>query len=890
MATTPDIYRVPIPPKDAEVLTTACAYCTVACGYKVFRWPIGKEGGPLASENALGVDFPSAGPLSAWCSPNQHNIAFHRGQPHHVLVLPDHETDVVNVGGNHSIRGGTLALKVYNPDSPTRDRLQHPMIRVGGKLERVSWDMATNVMAAVSRHVLEKFGPTAWGMKTYSYEFFENTYAIAKLVDTSIGTPAYAPHDKPGNTEDATGLDDSGVNSFAASYEDWGDCDVAFLSGVDPYETKTTLFTSWMMGGGAPDKKLIFVTPHKTMGVAYGLQNGGLWLPVIPGSDTALHLALARIIVENGWQDQQFIDAWIANKWEIESGYGRGTRNTRWQWRTTMSPAIQSDWEDYKKFLLKEEAARLENAAAITGLDPGSIVKAAEMIAKPHADGSRPKSSFMLEKGNYWSNNYMNSASLAALGLICGAGNRPGRVISRGGGHQRGGAVAGGGRDWLSPEKFPGRRKKALNVDRWVIDGNLRFMWVIGSTWLPTMTASQELARRVAELTRGNPHQPTSLDEKEIIDALIRRVESGGMVLVDSDIYPVEPLNTDYADIVLPAAGWGEHDGSRCNSERRLRLYSAFNDPPGEARPDWHAVAQFARKMGFEGYAWKDANDVFAEAARWSRTGVLNYYALVAEAEKRGVRAHEALRQYGTTGIQTPIRVKEGKLVGTPRLHDATNSWGEIEGPTNDVRWLYSFDTHSGKALLLKSSWRDFPGWIDFYEAIKPRAEKGEIWVTSGRFNEIWQSGFDDRRKPYLAARWPHAQIIVNPEDAHPHGIESGDFVEVLNDEVFVQTGEPIGVRRDDLTFSNLRATGHIKVTEGRFTAVAIVSNEIRAGVAKAIFVGGKSWANAVVHSVPDPISGNYRYKLGRGALRKIGESPYKRSFDRMSLKPRDII
>lgn len=57
-------------------------------------------------------------------------------------------------------------------------------------------------------------------------------------------------------------------------------------------------------------------------------------------------------------------------------------------------------------------------------------------------------------------------------------------------------------------------------------------------------------------------------------------------------------------------------------------------------------------------------------------------------------------------------------------------------GATADARRLYSFDTHSGKALLVKSSWTDFPGWIDFYEAIKPRAEKGEIWVTSGRFNE----------------------------------------------------------------------------------------------------------------------------------------------------------
>jgi len=49
--------RVPLPPPDAEVFTTCCDYCIVACGYKVYRWPIGKEGGTKAKENAFKKDF-----------------------------------------------------------------------------------------------------------------------------------------------------------------------------------------------------------------------------------------------------------------------------------------------------------------------------------------------------------------------------------------------------------------------------------------------------------------------------------------------------------------------------------------------------------------------------------------------------------------------------------------------------------------------------------------------------------------------------------------------------------------------------------------------------------------------------------------------------------------
>jgi len=876
---------VPLPPKSAEVMTTACAYCTVACGYKVYRWPVGRNGGPKAKDNAFGMDFPNGAAMFPWVSTSQHRIGVHKGKPHNFLVVPDFDAKVVNPQGNHSIRGGTLAQRIFNPDTPTRERLQFPAVRVNGKLERVSWDFATDVMAAVSKHVLEKHGVSAWGMKTYSYEYFENTYAIAKLVDVSIGTAVYAPHDKPQAAEDATGLDDAGLNSFAASFDDWSKCDVAFLSGVDPYETKTTLFTSWLMNG----PKLIFVTPHKTMGVAYGLENGGLWLPIEPGTDTVLHLALARIIIENGWQDQAFIDQWIANKWEIEAGYGRGTRNTRWQWRTTFGGTIQSDWGDYKKFIVAEDAAKLENAAKITGLDPALIVKCAELIAKPKSDGSRPKTSFMLEKGNYWSNNYMNSASLGALGLICGAGNRPGQMISRGGGHQRGWMSAGGGRWWLSPEKYPGRRKKALNVDRWVMDGNVRFFWTIGLTWFPAMLASQELSARVRELTSDHQMQPNRLDKQHVIDMLIARVDAGGMVLVDSDLYPVAPLNTAYADIVLPAAGWGEEAFTRCNSERRLRFYSKFSDAPGEAKPDWWAIAQFAKKMGFEGYEWKDSNEVFEESSRFSRGNVLSYHAVVTAAKERHMRAHDFLATLGTTGIQTPVRVKGGKIVGTKRLHDPANDWGDVEAVTNDARWLYEFDTHSGKALLLRTAWK-FPGWNDFYEAVKPRKEKGEIWVTNGRVNETWQSGFDDIRKPYLAKRWPYPHIVIHPADAKPHGIESGDFVEVTNDTVYIQTGAPTGVEAADLTFTKLKESGHIRAGRGRMSFVAIVSDEIKSGVAKAQFNMGKAMANSLCHAVPDPISGNYRYKLGRGVLRRVGPSPWKRDLTAMSLKPRPII
>ena len=101
--------RVPLPPPEARVSTTACDYCIVGCGYKVYTWPLGKEGGPRARENALKVNFPAGINSGKWISPNMHNIVHVGGQPHHLVVIPDGDSKVVNVGGNHSIRGGVLA-------------------------------------------------------------------------------------------------------------------------------------------------------------------------------------------------------------------------------------------------------------------------------------------------------------------------------------------------------------------------------------------------------------------------------------------------------------------------------------------------------------------------------------------------------------------------------------------------------------------------------------------------------------------------------------------------------------------------------------------------------------------------------------------------------------
>ena len=817
------------------------------------------------------------------------------------MVIADPDATVVNRGGNHSIRGGCIAQKVYNPLGSTKDRLAAPLVRVGGQLVPVSWELVIEVMAEISRYILDEYGVAAWGMKTYSYQYFENTYAISKLAFEAMKTPAYAPHDKPGPGNDTAGIDDAGIVTFSASYDDWRQADVIFISGTDPYETKTVTFTEWMMNSG---QKLIFVLPRRTTGVAYAEQHGGLFLQIIPGTDTVLHLAMARLILEQGWEDASFIQDWVANRWEVDSGFGRGTRNTPWQWRTTWGK-FGASFEEYKKWLLDEPVAELERAAVTTGIDAQLIRQAAEMIARPIGD-QRPKTSFALEKGNYWSNNYLNTASYASLALICGAGNRDGQVLSRMGGHQRGWYGAAKYPIAYSPEKGPGRRRKEIDLDRWVASGKLKLAWVIGTTWIQAMAASSELASSFREQTRGNPHQIQRLDKQHILDVLKRRVDEQGMIIVHQDLYLRSPIGSELADFVLPAAGWGEADFTRCNGERRLRLYAKFCDPPGQAKPDWWIIQQFAQQMGFKDFDWANANDVFEQAARSGRTNMLNYHPLVYYAQLMGVPGHELLRRLGTTGIQTPIRYREvvtendeyksyagfyqdanvaGAIVGTKRLHDHQHDYGEPVGPTFHAKWLSAFNSHTGKAVLHKTPWSLF---ADFYRRIQPKA--GEFWVTCGRVNEIWQSMFDDQRRPYIMSRWPEQWIEIHPVDAKTIGVESGDRVRIVNDEVLIQTGGFIAVHARDQSYDQLEKQGHIRIGRGEMEAIVVVSSAVRPGVlwANALIPG--SPANSLVHRVPDPITNRYRFKLAKGRVEKLGESPYKRDFEKMSFAPRDII
>ena len=141
-----------------------------------------------------------------------------------------------------------------------------------------------------------------------------------------------------------------------------------------------------------------------------------------------------------------------------------------------------------------------------------------------------------------------------------------------------------------------------------------------------------------------------SMPDAERARAALRNAD---LVIVQDAYHPTE--TTALAHVVLPASQWPEKAGTMVNSERRITLMRAAIDPPGEARADWEIFAAAARRMGFDGFDWESAAEVYDEFA-----------ALTAgrPCDQAGV-SHARLEREGT--IQWPCRSDEDP--GTARLY-----------------------------------------------------------------------------------------------------------------------------------------------------------------------------------------------------------------------------
>ena len=754
----------PIPPASATEFSTVCQFCIVGCGYKVFKWPEGQDGGAAPSENAFGVDFREQQPVDGvWVPPLAHRIVTDRdGSRHSVAIVPD-EGCVVN-SGLASVRGAGLAASLYQPDGPTRARLSTPAIRNGANQDAASWEDAADLGARVIKAVHDRWGPDAVGMKFFDHGGggggFENNWAIGRFFFEAIRTSTVSIHNRPAYNSEVHAAGDAGLAPLTNAYVDAQLADTALIVGANPYETQTNYFLNHMVknltgaslgikesafpGEDVEPGRMIILDPRRTMTVAAAESAAGaenvLHLQIEPGTDIWVLNAIARVILDRRWHDVGFI---------------------RSRTETQTFDAYQ------RSSLMVDRPADevVAEASERAKISPDQIRQAAEWIAGPKSGGARRRTLMHYEKGLIWGyKNYENIAAIVDLALLTGSIGKPGTGCSRLGGHQEA---------YVRPPATAGR--PARNIDEAVRRGEAKVFWVGGCN--PVLTTLRAEAIEKALREKGAPvtvalEASRGLPTPQRVAAIVDALRDGGMFIIGQDIYPT--ATTALAHLVLPAATWGEIDMTSINGERRLRLYQKFMDPPGEALADWAIIARIARRLGglydaegdtemsarFSDFNWEDDEAVFIDA-RHGFTGQpgdpMEGYAGV---------DYDTLRTLGVNGIQTPTRIVRGRVVGTERLFEDTG-----------------FGTASGKARFIPAH----PPWQNYAAVVDRQRQNHRFWINNGRSNHIWQTSFHHRYLEFYRERAPIPYLEMHEGDAADLGIAEGDLVEVANDMGSVQ-------------------------------------------------------------------------------------------------------
>jgi predicted molibdopterin-dependent oxidoreductase YjgC len=223
---------------------------------------------------------------------------------------------------------------------------------------------------------------------------------------------------------------------------------------------------------------------------------------------------------------------------------------------------------------------------------------------------------------------------------------------------------------------------------------------------------------------------------------VLRQAFSNLDFLVVQDCYHPTPT-TELAHLVLPAAVWGEKEGTYTNSERRVSKVNKAVNPPGEARSDFDIFLAVAEKLGCRDELFPDWTSVEHAFDEWRRV------------------SHGRLCDY--SGMSYRLLAEEG-----------ATQWPFPEGGGSSKR-LYEdgqFQTPDGRATLICAEWQPFP---------EQPTQSYPMILNTGRTVEHWHTRTKTREVPILERLSPRAWLEINPRDAKTLGLRSHDRVDVVS-------------------------------------------------------------------------------------------------------------
>lgn len=607
---------------------------------------------------------------------------------------------VVEGDKDHPVNKGMLCSKGMNLHYAMQDqsdRLLYPEMRYSRNhpYQRVSWDDAMKRAAAVFKSIIQTYGPDAVGFYVSGQCLTEEYYLANKLVKGFLGTNNIDTNSRLCMSSAVAGYAKMlGEDSVPVAYEDIELSDCMFITGANPAWCHPILFRRIEAHKqNNPNVKIIVVDPRKTQ----TCDLADLHLQITPGTDIYLYNAIARVLIENGEIDFDFI-----------------TNHTE-------------DFEKYKETVFNVSVAE---AAACCDVAESDIRLAASYIAA--SKGFLTLWAMGLNQSVIGVN---KNLALISLNLITGHIGKPGSgpFSLTGQPNAMGGREVGGLATMLAAHRTyanPAHRKEVAEF------------WNVPSiSEKPGLTATQ----MIEALERGElkavwiicTNPLVSLPDARRAEAALRKAR---FVVVQDISNKSDTL--EFADLVLPAAGHFEKEGTMTNSERRISHLSKVMDAPGEALPDTEILIRFAKAMGFHGFDFQSNAEIFDEHTRLTKGTNLDISGLT----------YDRLKAEGTTQWPVPSLGH----AGTPRLF-TDKKFFTGSGKAK----FYPFDNPANQSEPLSP---DFP-----------------LILTTGRIRDQWhtmtKTGKVNKLKQHIAKPY----LEIHPDDALIRSITDGAVVEIEN-------------------------------------------------------------------------------------------------------------
>lgn len=600
----------------------------------------------------------------------------------------------------HPVNKGMLCSKGMNLHYTVMDqsdRLLYPEVRYSRNAvrQRVSWDQAMERTAAVFKTFIKKYGSDSVAFYASGQCLTEEYYVINKLMKGYIGSNNIDTNSRLCMSSAVAAYKMSlGEDSMPVSYDDLELADCIFVAGANPAWCHPIL---WRRIEAArvinPNIKIIVSDPRRTQTCAIA----DLHLQLNPGTDVTLHHAIGRALIENGDIDMVFVRA-----------HAEG-------------------FAEYRSLVMQRTIAE---AAMICGVDESDIRLAASYIG--NAKGFITTWTMGLNQSVIGVN---KNLSLINLNLITGHIGKPGSgpFSLTGQPNAMGGREVGGMSNML-----PAHRDMTNVLHREEV---AKFWSIESLSATPGYTATELFDAlhdgRVKAVWIIGTNPLVSLPNVRKAEEALKKAK---FVVVQDISINAETLK--YADVVLPAASWAEKEGTMTNAERRISLLSKIVDAPGEALPDAEIICRFANKMGFKGFDYTSASEIYAEHCALTQGTNVDISGL----------SYDVLKE--KRSVQWPYG-KDEKGFGTKRLFQD-----------------HRFYTPSSKAIIHS---------VPDENESESVSKNLPLILTTGRIRDQWHTMSKTGKVNKLKQHTAEAFIEMHCEDAEARNIQDNAVVEVFN-------------------------------------------------------------------------------------------------------------